>query len=245
VSTFVETNNDRHPTELAKLQGARLVVAQETEKSRHWAEAKIKALTGGDKITARFMRQDFFEYIPQFKLVIVGNHKPSLKSVDEAIRRRIHLVPFTITIPPEERDRDLPEKLKAEWGGILQWAIDGCLEWQRIGLAPPPAVRNATDEYLAEEDSFACWIAECCVTSKEHLGIGDRLWSSWKAWCERKNEQVGTRKAFVETMKNHGFEPAKSQHVRGYTGIDLIAPICDRTSGDLAMTSGTEGTDLP
>ena len=82
------------------------------------------------------MRQDFFTYQPQFKLVVVGNHKPSLSSVDEAIRRRIHLIPFTVTIPPAERDHDLADKLRAEWGGILQWAIDGCLEWQRLGLDP-------------------------------------------------------------------------------------------------------------
>ena len=99
METFIESHSDRHPTELAKLRGARLVVAQETEQNRRWAESKIKSLTGGDKITARFMRQDFFEYTPQFKLMIAGNHKPSLRGVDEAIRRRIHLVPFAVTIP--------------------------------------------------------------------------------------------------------------------------------------------------
>jgi putative DNA primase/helicase len=96
-------------------------------------------LTGGDPISARFMRQDFFGYLPQFKLVIAGNHKPGLRSVDEAIRRRFNLIPFTVTIPPDERDLKLADKLKPEWPGILQWMIDGCLEWQRIGLAPMSA----------------------------------------------------------------------------------------------------------
>jgi putative DNA primase/helicase len=97
------------------LCGVRLVTASETQSGRRWNEARVKQLTGGEKIPARFMRQDFFEYTPQFKLMISGNHKPSLRNVDEAIRRRIHLVPFTVTIPPAERDKDLPEKLKAEW----------------------------------------------------------------------------------------------------------------------------------
>ena len=104
-----------------------------------------QTLTGGDKISARFMRQDYFEFAPQFKLVIAGNHKPGLRSVDEAIRRRFHLLPFVVTIPSAERDPDLRNKLRAEWPGILTWMIEGCLEWQDKGLLPPAAVLNATD----------------------------------------------------------------------------------------------------
>jgi putative DNA primase/helicase len=114
IETFTLSSSDRHPTELAGLQGARIVTAIETEQGRRWAEARIKALTGGDPISARFMRQDFFEFTPQFKLLIAGNHKPSLRSVDEAMRRRFHLIPFNVTIPLEERDPNLAEKLKAE-----------------------------------------------------------------------------------------------------------------------------------
>jgi putative DNA primase/helicase len=144
MSTFLASNSERHPTDLAKLRGARLVVAIETQKGRRWDETKIKALTGGDKITARFMRQDFFDFTPTFKLMISGNHKPRLTSVDEAIKRRLLLVPFTVQIPVAERDKDLADKLKAEWPAILRWMIDGCLEWQRIGLAPPKTVLDAT-----------------------------------------------------------------------------------------------------
>lgn len=107
----------------------------ETEEGRRWAESKIKSLTGGDRISARFMRQDFFEFTPIFKLVVAGNHKPGLRSVDEAIRRRFHLVPFTVTIPVEERDGTLGERLKAELPGIMAWAISGCLEWQERAIA--------------------------------------------------------------------------------------------------------------
>jgi putative DNA primase/helicase len=221
MTTFMASPTDQHSTDLAGLFGARLVVAQETEIGRHWAEAKIKSLTGGDKITARFMRADFFTYVPQLKLIIVGNHKPALRSVDEAIRRRIHLVPFTVTIPAAQRDRDLFEKLRAEWPGILAWATDGCREWQKVGLAPPPCVRAATDEYLADEDTFARWIDEECATGKAQWGVGERLWLSFKAWAERNNEWVGTRKSFAQDLKDRGYMPDKSRHVRGFKGINL------------------------
>ena len=104
MATFTATQNERHPTELAMLRGARLVTTQETEDGHHWAESKVKALTGGDPVSARFMRQEFFTYQPTFKLIVAGNHRPSLRNVDEAIRRRFNLVPFTVTIPPAERD---------------------------------------------------------------------------------------------------------------------------------------------
>ena len=223
MDTFLASNVERHPTELAMLRGARLVVAMETEEGRRWSEARLKALTGGDRITARFMRQDFFEFTPKFKLMIAGNHKPSLRSVDEAIRRRMHLIPFTVTIPPEERDERLAEKLKAEWGGILQWAIDGCLEWQRVGLNPPEAARKATDDYLAAEDAFALWLEECCEqTDMAHETTAD-LFASWKGWAERTGEFVGTQKRFAQTMLDRGFEAKRQGGTgkRGFAGIRL------------------------
>ena len=100
---FMATHGERHPTDMAGLRGARMVTSIETEQGSRWAESKLKALTGGDKITARFMRQDFFEFVPQFKLLVVGNHKPAIRNVDEAMRRRLHMVPFTITIPPAKQ----------------------------------------------------------------------------------------------------------------------------------------------
>jgi putative DNA primase/helicase len=138
IETFTETKNDRHPTELARMRGARLVTATETEAGRYWAENRLKELTGGERIAARFMNKDFFEYLPHFKPHISGNHKPRLRSVGKAMRRRVNLIPFTVTIPEVERDLQLIAKLKDEWPGILQWMIDGCLDWQeRGGLAPP------------------------------------------------------------------------------------------------------------
>jgi putative DNA primase/helicase len=203
MDTFTASRDDRHPTDLAGLRGARLVTSQETEEGRHWAEAKIKALTGGDPISARFMRQDFFTYTPQFKLVIAGNHKPSLRGVDEAIRRRFHLVPFTVTI--DAPDKALPDKLRPEWPGILQWAIEGCLEWQRIGLAPPTAVRHATEAYLASEDAVAQWLDECCAVDKTHQGRSAELFKNWKAWAEASGEAAGNQKQFTRSLEGRGF----------------------------------------
>lgn len=154
MDTFMESRGDRHPTDLAGLRGARFVGATETEQGRRWNESKIKEITGGDRVSARFMRQDFFTYLPQFKLVIAGNHKPALRNIDEAMRRRLHLIPFTLTVPPEKRDKSLSTKLLQERDGILAWALEGCLAWQRDGLKPPKCVVDATDEYFDEEDTI-------------------------------------------------------------------------------------------
>jgi putative DNA primase/helicase len=219
METFIATQGERHPTDLAGLRGARLVTAQETEDGRRWAESKIKALTGGDPISARFMRQDFFTFLPQFKLGIAGNHKPGLRGVDEAIRRRFHLVPFTVTIA--KPDKNLPDKLRKEWPGILQWAIAGCLTWQSEGLNPPKVVRDATDDYLGDEDALARWIDDCCVNGADKWCASSALWNSWKPWAEAHNERVGSQKSLGSALDAHGYARGKEKDVRGYQGIGL------------------------
>ena len=209
MDTFTASASDRHPTDLAMLRGARIVTAQETEEGRRWAEAKIKALTGGDRITARFMRQNFFTFEPTFKLLIAGNHRPCLRNVDEAIRRRFNLLPFLVRISSEARDPLLPEKLKAEWPGILAWAIRGCLDWQHGGLRPPAAVRDATAEYLEAEDALAAWLGECCIIAKG-LEVGSTpLFNSWKAWCERSGETPASQRRLSQNLKTRGLESAR------------------------------------
>ena len=206
MSTFIASNTEQHPTDLAKLHGARLVVAQEAQKGRRWDESKIKALTGGDKITARFMRKDFFDFDPTFKLFICGNHKPRLTSVDEAMRRRLLLVPFTVQIPAGERDRDLTQKLRAEWPAILRWSVDGCLEWQRIGLELPAIVRDATDAYFADQDTLKQWLDECIEDGGERgFSRTTELFDSWKDWCENRNIKPGSAQALSEALVDRGF----------------------------------------
>jgi putative DNA primase/helicase len=223
IETFTASSTDRHPTDLAGLRGARLVTAVETEEGRRWAESKIKALTGGDRVAARFMRQDFFEYVPQFKLIIAGNHKPGLRSVDEAIRRRFHLVPFTVTIPPEQRDHEIGDKLRVEWPGILAWMIEGCLEWQRIGLAPPAAVTAATAAYLEAQDAIAAWIDDQCERNPNAWERSATLFASWKAWAERSGEPAGDTKRFRDRLETRGIEHRREPGTgrTGYQGIKL------------------------
>jgi len=222
IETFLAARGERHPTEIASLRGARLVVSHETEEGRHWNESRIKHLTGGDAVAARLMRQDFFTFKPTFKLCIVGNHKPSLRTVDEAIRRRFHLIPFAVKIPPAERDKHLAKKITAEWAGILQWAVAGCLAWRREGLNPPAAVRDATDQYLAAEDSFANWIEECTQPANDWtFESSSDLFASWKAWAERAGEYVGSRKRFAGILEARGYAPKRTGKARGFEGIRI------------------------
>ena len=202
------------------------MTATETEEGQRWAESRIKALTGGDPISARFMRQDFFTFTPTFKLMICGNHRPSLRNVDEAIRRRLFLIPFDVTIPPDERDDTLPERLRAEWAGILEWAIDGCLDWQEHGLAAPERVRAATDEYLTTEDAFATWIEETVGRSSGAHETTADLYQSWKTWADKAGEFVGSQKRFSQTLRDRGFEPKRQAGTgrAGFVGVRLIRP---------------------
>jgi putative DNA primase/helicase len=229
IETFTASAAERHPTDLAGLRGARLVTAAETEEGRRWAESKIKSLTGGDRIAARFMRQDFFEFTPTFKLIVAGNHKPGLRSVDEAIRRRFHLVPFLVTIPPEERDDTLPESLKTEWPGVLAWAIGGCLEWQERGLAPPLAVQAATAAYLEAEDAIATWIQEVGERDENVWESSTALYRSWKTWAERAGEHAGSLKKFSQRLEDRsavlGIRKARDgQGHRGFYGLRVTKP---------------------
>ena len=239
METFIDSGFDRHPTEVAKLRGARFVTAQETERGRPFAEARIKSLTGGDKISARFMRQDFFTYTPQFKLMIVGNHLPLIGHVDEAMRARLHIVPFEHTIPEERRDRLLPQKMQQEWPAILRWAIDGCLAWQRSGLRPPKGIRQATDGYFSAQDDFANWLTDCCRIGKAYHTDAMTLFRSWTAWRDAHGERSETAKAFAQRLQSNGFKPKRvSSGHSGYLGV------CLKHSADPAEGSeGSEGSE--
>lgn len=221
IETFTASSVDRHPTDLAGLRGARLVTAVETEEGRRWAESKIKALTGGDKIAARFMRQDYFQFSPQFKLFIAGNHKPGLRSVDEAIRRRFNLVPFTVTIPAAERDPELADKLEAEWPGILAWMVQGCLDWQGASLSPPPAVTEATAEYLESQDAIAAFLDECCHLGGSEWTSRSKLFAEWSQWASDNSEYTGTRHRLFEALENRGIKPVRRSSGGGFVGIRL------------------------
>lgn len=213
METFMASRTDSHPTDLAMLAGARLVTASETEEGRAWAEARIKRLTGGDPIAARFMRQDFFEYLPEFKLLIIGNRKPALRSVDDAIRRRFNLCPFVHK--PQNPDPLLGQKLKAEYPQILAWMIDGCLDWLEYGLVRPKVVLDATAEYFAEEDVFTQWLEECCARHVTFTEKPALIFGSWRHWCESRGLRFGTDKTFGDSMRRAGFEKRRPPRANG------------------------------
>lgn len=236
MDTFTASIGDKHPTDMAMLRGARLVTASETEEGRAWAEAKIKQLTGGDPITARFMRQDFFTFTPSFKLTIVGNHQPVLKNVDEAARRRFNIVPFTRK--PAKPDRDLETKLRDEWPGILRWMIEGCLDWQANGLVRPSSVIEATDAYFAEQDMHSQWLAEKCQVDPGKPDLTETasdLFASWTEYARAAGEAPGTLKSFGPAMRRKGLIPYRTKHARGYRGVHLIP------EGDYARASRGDG----
>lgn len=193
------------PNDVARLKGSRFVTASETEEGRRLAESLIKDLTGQDTISARFMRGEFFDFKPTHKLWLSTNHKPEIRGTDNAIWRRIRLIPWAVTVPPAERDRKLPEKLRAELSGILAWSVRGCLEWQREGLKPPEEVRQATREYRAEMDVLAAFVADCCERGDDKKAYAGELWKAWQRWCEETGEQAGTQKRFGGRLSERGF----------------------------------------
>jgi P4 family phage/plasmid primase-like protien len=236
MDTFVASQSDRHPTDLAMLRGARLVTASETEEGRAWAETRIKALTGGDTITARFMRQDFFEFRPEFKLTIIGNHKPILRNVDEAARRRFNVVPFLYE--PPHKDLQLEEKLQREAPGILRWMIEGCLDWQMHRLIRPDVVLSATKDYFSEQDTVHQWVEELCVLGALQSDTLAVLFKSWSDYALANGEKPGTAKWFSQTLGRIGCTPVKNtpgvRGKRGFTGIAvrLIAAPSHHESAD-------------
>lgn len=206
-----------HPTERADLHGKRFVACIETEEGRRLAESLTKDLTGGDKIRARRMREDYWQFDPTHKIVLACNHKPVIKGTDHAIWRRVRLVPFMVVIPDAEQDTALPEKLRAEMAGILAWCVRGCRDWQRDGLGNPGEVQAATGDYRQEQDTIGGFLAECCT-------LGDMLTVKASVLLEAYREWSGDKKfaqrRFGLALTERGYERF---HNRGtwYRGIDL------------------------
>jgi putative DNA primase/helicase len=178
-------------------------------------------LTGGDTLTANFMRQDHFQFKPQFKPLISANHKPQLRSVDTAMRRRMNLIPFSVTIPPEKRDNELKAKLKDEGPGILQWLIDGCLAYQRMALAPPKSVVEATNDYFKSEDGVANWIEEWCEVGEGLFEASSRLFASWRYYAEQGRLLVGNNKTFKAELNRLGYHERRGSAGIAYYGLQI------------------------
>jgi putative DNA primase/helicase len=207
--------------DLARLKGARLVTAVEAEVNRHLAESLIKQMTGGDKVTARFLWGEYFDFFPEFKLIIAANHKPNITGQDLAIWRRIHLIPFDVTIAEDQVDRDLQASLKAEASGILNWMLAGCQEWRRAGLQVPQKVKDATETYKGDQDIVGEFLAAGnyvldpagSVTSAE-------LYTAYKAWADEQGDRPLNRRELAIKLSDKGFKADRAKGgVRLWRGL--------------------------
>jgi len=204
-TTFTAKKGDAIRNDLARMKGARFISAIETGDDKRFEEVLIKQITGGDRITARFLHQEFFEYTPTYKIWIAGNHKPVIRGTDDAIWRRIRLIPFTVKIPKNEQDPDLVEKLLEEKSGILNWMIAGCLQWQIQGLNPPVEVNQAVENYRSEMDPIAGFLESACVVNPNTKVRSSQLFEAYLKWCTKNNEESISQKSFRVRMQEKGF----------------------------------------
>ncbi len=228
--TFAIKDRDSISNDLARLAGCRLVSAAEGSDGVRLDEAIIKKLTGGDRITARFLHAEFFEYTPSFKLILSSNHRPKIRGTDEGIWRRIRLVPFDVTIPLNEVDPNLKKKLFAEASGILNWMLEGCLEWQGVGLGNPEVIANATGEYRESNDLIGRWISERCLVAPKAEGTVKDLYRDFCSWTEEEGiDRPPIKRKFSEALVEKGYKKVRIGHkgLAGFWGIGLIADVAD------------------
>jgi putative DNA primase/helicase len=213
--------HETHPTERADLFGRRFVATVETDEGKRMAESLMKQLTGGENLKARRMHQDFFEVPPTWTIFLASNHHPAIRGTDFAVWRRIRLIPFTVTIADDKKDKDLTAKLRAEFAGILAWAVRGCLEWQRLGLADPEEVTQATAEYQREQDSMSNFIAECCIVAEYARVMSSALLAAYQLWSGDKNM---SRQELQKRLNDKGFQSKRGHGGHYfYHGIGLPA----------------------
>ncbi|WP_242300426.1 MULTISPECIES: phage/plasmid primase, P4 family [unclassified Bacillus cereus group] len=221
--TFIKKKETGANNDIARLVGSRFVSAIESEDGEQLSEAFVKQITGGEPVLARFLRQEFFEFIPEFKVFFTTNHKPVIKGVDEGIWRRIRLIPFNLQLPKEKRDKKLPEKLSLEMPGILNWAIEGCLKWQRSGLNDPAIVMKATGDYKEEMDILGPFMFECCFKREDVQIEAKDLFEVYANWCFRNGEHQLKNRAFYRILESQGFKRERGNRNKYYIkGVTLM-----------------------
>lgn len=214
-----KNQSDASP-EIAKLDGARLVTTTEPNEGERFDEGLLKQLTGGDRVSARKLYENEFEFTPQFKLWMATNHKPYVRGRDEGIWRRFVIIPFDKQIPLHEIDRDLTKKLKLELPAIMRWCVDGFLEWQRIGLSEPKIIKEQRDEYRTEMDSISAFIEECCETDYKFKIAASELFNAYDSWAKRNNQHKMTNVKFATEMLKK-FERTTIKGKRYYRGLKV------------------------
>lgn len=211
--------------DVARLKGIRLCTTIELNRGVKLDEAKIKHLTGGDRIAARFLYGHTFEFDPTHKLFIISNHKPHVPASAKAMWRRIVMLPFNRQVPPHRKDKHLPGRLRAEYEGILAWLVRGCLLWQEQGLANSEEVANATAAYEAEMDVVSKFIDDCCTVDKVATVQASVLVRRYHAWCDEVGEVPVDGKAFAKELEARGFTKRKTSGVFKWKGIKMMDDI--------------------
>ena len=220
---LIATKSDKHPTEVADLHGKRLVAATETEDGCRLSESLVKQLTGGDRLRARRMREDFWGFTPSHTVILTTNRRPTIRGTDNGIWRRIRLVPFTVTIPAAEQDSELKKKLESEWPAILRWIVAGCIEWQREGLQAPNEVLAATDNYRADMDVLGEFLKECCLKGAGYQVSAKNLYRTYREWAEARGEYVETQTKFGTRLAEREFSKDYDKGKRViYLGLGLL-----------------------
>ena len=225
--------SEAHPTERAQLMGLRLAFASETEAGRALAESTVKMLTGGDSISARFMRQDFFEFSPSHKLILSTNHKPVIKGTDRGIWRRVRLVPWDVV--PQSPDPTLKHKLLAEREGILAWCVAGCLRWQAEGLGSAGAIDLATAEYRDESDVLGSFLAERTIAVGDAWTRSSDLYTAYRRWAEAQGESPWTQKSFTRALGERGLKPVRKNIGMVFVGLGMLADGAPSVGSDPAF----------
>jgi putative DNA primase/helicase len=219
--TLVRKRERSATNDLARLRGARFVVATEVAEDGRLDEVMVKQVTGGDMVTARFLHKEFFQFRPECKIFLVTNHKPEIRGSDEGIWRRVMLIPFEVRIQEEDRDKHLPEKLRKELPGILAWAVRGCLAWQKDGLAPPEKVRAATADYRAESDWMSAFLEEKCVRKDGAETQAGKLYGAFGTWWPPDEGDLPTQKQFGRRLRIAGLHNKKKGGIKWWIGVAL------------------------
>jgi putative DNA primase/helicase len=219
---LVVRKHEEHPTGVADLMGARFVSAMEIGEGKRLNESLVKRLTGKDKLSARFMRQDFFDFEPTHKIFMAVNHKPHIRGTDTGIWRRIRLIPFSVEIPEHKQDRQLQEKLLKEAPGILAWAVQGCLAWQEHGLGMTTEIYEATNEYREEMDTIGAFIADCCIEGSGCKVKASELYQCYREWCERSGEHYVSQKEMSFYLGDRGYERKRLMNGYHWFGLGIL-----------------------
>ena len=221
VEALLTKFGDRIPTDIASLKGKRVAFASESPEGKELDEPAVKSLTGGDTLTARHMRQDFFDFRPTHQLWLTTNHRPAVRETTTAIWSRLLLVPFTRSFA-EDADLDLLEKLRGEGSGILGWIVEGARAWQQQGLNPPEAVRAAVTEYRSAEDTLANFLEQHCAQQEGAEVSSAALYHAFTRWCDQTGEDVCSQRRLGTMLAERGYKQGRRARTRFWRGIELV-----------------------